>query len=100
MKQISVIKHEGTTPERHLFLREKLKEAEFNNELTEEMKEKLSYLLHNYKSSFEADKEPLGAIMGNKVNITLNVDNLYLPLLRRPSYPAIPRARQAVEVNI
>ncbi|MBW0561289.1 hypothetical protein O181_101004 [Austropuccinia psidii MF-1] len=50
--------------------------------------------------AFATDKEPLGAIIGNEVDIILNVEKLYPPLLRRPAYPAIPRARKALEVHI
>ncbi|MBW0565770.1 hypothetical protein O181_105485 [Austropuccinia psidii MF-1] len=44
--------------------------------------------------------EPLGAIIGNEVDIILNVEKPYPPLLRRTAYPASPRARQALEVQI
>ncbi|MBW0572836.1 hypothetical protein O181_112551 [Austropuccinia psidii MF-1] len=45
-------------------------------------------------------KEPLGAIIGHEVDIILNVKKPYPPLLRRPDYPASPRAREALEVHI
>ncbi|MBW0562487.1 hypothetical protein O181_102202 [Austropuccinia psidii MF-1] len=64
------------------------------------MKEKLIYLLFKYKNAFSTDKEPLGAIIGHEVYIILNVEKLYPPLSRRPSYPASPRAREALEVHI
>ncbi|MBW0544956.1 hypothetical protein O181_084671 [Austropuccinia psidii MF-1] len=64
------------------------------------MKEKLINLLFKYKNSFSTDKEPLGAIIGNEVDIILHVENLYAPLLRRPAYPASPRAGEALEVHI
>ncbi|MBW0508014.1 hypothetical protein O181_047729 [Austropuccinia psidii MF-1] len=47
-----------------------------------------------------ADKEPLGAIIGNEVDIILNVKKPYPTLLRRPAYPGSPRAREALEVHI
>ncbi|MBW0566663.1 hypothetical protein O181_106378 [Austropuccinia psidii MF-1] len=64
------------------------------------MKEKLIYLLFKYKNDFATDKEPLGAIIGHEVDIILNVEKPYPPLLRRPAYPARPRAREALEVHI
>ncbi|MBW0463797.1 hypothetical protein O181_003512 [Austropuccinia psidii MF-1] len=79
---------------------EQLKEAEFNHELKVKIKEKLIDLLFKYKNSFATDKEPLGAIIGHEVDIILNVEKPYPPLLRRPAYPAIPRAREALEVHI
>ncbi|MBW0555065.1 hypothetical protein O181_094780, partial [Austropuccinia psidii MF-1] len=99
-KQITVIKNEEKIPEKELFISEQLKEAEFNQELTEKMKEKLIDLLFKYKNAFATDKEPLGAIIGHEVDIILNVEKPYPPLLRRPAYPASPRAREALEVHI
>ncbi|MBW0571356.1 hypothetical protein O181_111071 [Austropuccinia psidii MF-1] len=99
-KQITVIKNEEKSPEKKLFISEQLKEAEFNQDLTEKMKEKLIDLLFKYKNAFATDKEPLGAIIGHEVDIILNVEKPYPPLLRRPAYPAIPRAREALEAHI
>ncbi|MBW0554363.1 hypothetical protein O181_094078 [Austropuccinia psidii MF-1] len=64
------------------------------------MKEKLIDLLYKYKNSFETDKEPLGSIIGHEVDIILNVDKPYPPMLRRSAYPSSPRAREALEVHI
>ncbi|MBW0544287.1 hypothetical protein O181_084002 [Austropuccinia psidii MF-1] len=64
------------------------------------MEEKLIDLLFKYKIAFETDKEPLGPIIGHEVDIILNVEKTYPPLLRRPAYPASPRAREALEVHI
>ncbi|MBW0482047.1 hypothetical protein O181_021762 [Austropuccinia psidii MF-1] len=64
------------------------------------MKKKIIVLLFKYKNAFATDKEPLGAIIGHEVDIILNVEKPYTPLLRRPAYPASPRAREALEVHI
>ncbi|MBW0528853.1 hypothetical protein O181_068568 [Austropuccinia psidii MF-1] len=64
------------------------------------MKEKLIDLLFKYNNAFETDKEPLGAIIGHEVDIILHVEKPYQALLRRPAYPASPRAREALEVHI
>ncbi|MBW0589087.1 hypothetical protein O181_128802 [Austropuccinia psidii MF-1] len=64
------------------------------------MKEKLSDLLFKYKNAFATDKEPLGSIIGHEVDTILNVEKPYPPLLRKPAYPASPRAREALEVHI
>ncbi|MBW0544193.1 hypothetical protein O181_083908 [Austropuccinia psidii MF-1] len=64
------------------------------------MKEKLIDLSFKYKNAFATDKRPLGAIIGHEVNIILNVEKPYPPLLRRPAYPASLRAREALEVHI
>ncbi|MBW0521110.1 hypothetical protein O181_060825 [Austropuccinia psidii MF-1] len=64
------------------------------------MKEKLIDLSFKYKNAFATDKETLGAIIGHEVDIILNVEKPYPPVLRRPAYPASPRAREALEVQI
>ncbi|MBW0539625.1 hypothetical protein O181_079340 [Austropuccinia psidii MF-1] len=99
-RQIKAVKNEEKSPEMDFFITEQLKEAEFNHELTVKMKEKLIDLSFKYKNAFATDKEPLGAIIGNEVDIILNVEKTYPPLLRRPAYPASPRAREALEVQI
>ncbi|MBW0515894.1 hypothetical protein O181_055609 [Austropuccinia psidii MF-1] len=40
------------------------------------------------------------AIEGNEVDITIDIDRTYPPVLRRPAYPASPRAIEALEKNI
>ncbi|MBW0464982.1 hypothetical protein O181_004697 [Austropuccinia psidii MF-1] len=99
-KQITVIKNEEKSPEKDFFIRDQLKEAEFNQELTEKMKAKLIDLLFKYINNFANDKEPLGAIIGPELEIILNSEKPYPPLFRRPDYPASPRARESLEVQI
>ncbi|MBW0583301.1 hypothetical protein O181_123016 [Austropuccinia psidii MF-1] len=99
-KQVTVIKNEEKGPEKELFISEQLKEAELNQELTEKVKEKFIDLLCKYKNAFATDKESLGSIIGHEVDIILNVETPYPPFLRRPAYPASPRAREALEVHI
>ncbi|MBW0566058.1 hypothetical protein O181_105773 [Austropuccinia psidii MF-1] len=82
------------------FFTEQLKEAEFNHALTTKMKEKLIELLFKYKNAFSTDKNPLGAIIGQEIDIIINVEKPYPPLLRRPAYPVSPIAREALEVHI
>ncbi|MBW0572265.1 hypothetical protein O181_111980 [Austropuccinia psidii MF-1] len=96
-KQIEVIKNEEKNPEKELSISEQLKEAELNQELTEKMKEQFIDVLFKYKNSFATDKEPLGSIIGHELDILLNVQKPYTPFLRRPAYPAIPRAREALK---
>ncbi|MBW0567479.1 hypothetical protein O181_107194 [Austropuccinia psidii MF-1] len=64
------------------------------------MKEELVEILFQYRQAFASDDEPLGAIKGHEVDIILNVERPYPPLLRRPAYPASPRAREALKSHI
>ncbi|MBW0562589.1 hypothetical protein O181_102304 [Austropuccinia psidii MF-1] len=64
------------------------------------MRHDLIDVLYTYKNAFASDNEPLAAIKGHEVDITLNIDRPYPPVLRRPPYPASPRAREALEKHI
>ncbi|MBW0508802.1 hypothetical protein O181_048517 [Austropuccinia psidii MF-1] len=64
------------------------------------MKEALIEISFQYREAFASDNEPLGAIKGHEVDIMLNVERPYHPLLRRPAYPASPRAIEALESHI
>ncbi|MBW0540297.1 hypothetical protein O181_080012 [Austropuccinia psidii MF-1] len=45
-------------------------------------------------------KKPLGETIGPEVDIILNIERPYQPLLRRPAYPASPKSRDTLEINI
>ncbi|MBW0533263.1 hypothetical protein O181_072978 [Austropuccinia psidii MF-1] len=64
------------------------------------MKEELIETLFQYREAFDSDHEPLGAIKGHEMDIMLNVERPYPPLLRRPAYPASPRGREASDSHI
>ncbi|MBW0525682.1 hypothetical protein O181_065397 [Austropuccinia psidii MF-1] len=82
------------------FVSDQLIEAQISTELTLEMKEELIEILFQYREAFASDNEPLRDIKGHEVNIMLNVERPYPPLLPRPAYPASPRAREALESHI
>ncbi|MBW0567658.1 hypothetical protein O181_107373 [Austropuccinia psidii MF-1] len=82
------------------FVSDQLIEAQISPELTPEMKEEFIEILFQYREAFASDNEPLGAIKGHEVDIMLNVERPYPPLLRIPAYPASPRAREALESHI
>ncbi|MBW0554313.1 hypothetical protein O181_094028 [Austropuccinia psidii MF-1] len=42
----------------------------------------------------------LGAILGHEVDIILNIERPYPPLLGKPAYPAGLKSREALEINI
>ncbi|MBW0539468.1 hypothetical protein O181_079183 [Austropuccinia psidii MF-1] len=64
------------------------------------MKKELIEILFQYREAFASDNEQLGAIKGHEVDTMLNVESSYPPLLRKPAYPAIPMARDALESHI
>ncbi|MBW0583103.1 hypothetical protein O181_122818 [Austropuccinia psidii MF-1] len=61
------------------------------------MRHELIDVLYKYNNAFASDNEPSGTIKGNEVYITLNIDRPYPQVLRRPAYPASPRARESLE---
>ncbi|MBW0510474.1 hypothetical protein O181_050189 [Austropuccinia psidii MF-1] len=98
-KQISIISSAKDTYKEE-FVANKLVEAQINLSLSPKMRHDLIDVLYTYKNSFASDNKPLGTIKGNEVDITLNIDRSCPPVLRRPAYPASPRAREALEKHI
>ncbi|MBW0557582.1 hypothetical protein O181_097297 [Austropuccinia psidii MF-1] len=82
------------------FKYEELNEAEITLHLTDNQENELFSLLYDHRGAFESDKGPLGAIIGYEVDIILNIERPYPPLLRRPAYPASPKSREALEIHI
>ncbi|MBW0530534.1 hypothetical protein O181_070249 [Austropuccinia psidii MF-1] len=78
------------------FVSDWLIEVQISTQLTLEMKEELMEILFQYREAFDSDNERLVAIKVHEVDIMFNVERPYPPLLRRPAYPANPRARQAL----
>ncbi|MBW0542447.1 hypothetical protein O181_082162 [Austropuccinia psidii MF-1] len=99
-RQITVSKVAPVSLELERFKSEQLNEAEIYLHLTYSQENELSALLYDHREAFESDKEPLGAIIGHEVDIILNIEIPYPPLLRRPSYPEIPKSREALEIHI
>ncbi|MBW0546008.1 hypothetical protein O181_085723 [Austropuccinia psidii MF-1] len=95
-KQISIVSSNKDTY-REEFVTNQLVEVQINPSLSPRMRHELIDVLYKYKSAFAYDNEPLGTIKGNEFDITLNIDGPYPPVLRRPAYPASPRAGEALE---
>ncbi|MBW0525906.1 hypothetical protein O181_065621 [Austropuccinia psidii MF-1] len=64
------------------------------------MRNGLINVLFTYNNAFSSDNEPLGAMRGHEVDITINIEILYPPVPRRPAYPASTRSREALEKHI
>ncbi|MBW0476818.1 hypothetical protein O181_016533 [Austropuccinia psidii MF-1] len=64
------------------------------------MRKELINVLCTYKNAFSSDNKPVDSLKGHEVDITLNIDIPYLPVLQRPAYPASPRAREPLEKHI
>ncbi|MBW0532008.1 hypothetical protein O181_071723 [Austropuccinia psidii MF-1] len=99
-RQITVNKVSPVNLELEKSKSEQLREAEISLHLTDKQENELSCLLYDHKGAFASDKQTLGAIIGHEVDIILNIERPYPPLLRRPAYPASPKSREALETNI
>ncbi|MBW0559804.1 hypothetical protein O181_099519 [Austropuccinia psidii MF-1] len=95
-KQISIISSVKDTYKKE-FVANQLVEPQINPLLPPKMRNDLMDVLYTYNNAFASDNEPLGTIKGHEVDITLNIDRPYPPVLRRPVYPASFRAKEALE---
>ncbi|MBW0555643.1 hypothetical protein O181_095358 [Austropuccinia psidii MF-1] len=68
--------------------------------MTDNQGNELSALLYDHRGAFALYKEPLGEIIGNEVDIILNIERRYPPLSRKPAYPPSPKSREALEIHI
>ncbi|MBW0569792.1 hypothetical protein O181_109507 [Austropuccinia psidii MF-1] len=98
-KQISVVSSVKDTFKDE-FVSNQHVEAKIHPLLSPKIRNELIDVLYTYKNAFASDNEPLSAIRGHEVDINLNIDRPYPPVLRRPAYPASPRAREALEKHI
>ncbi|MBW0540791.1 hypothetical protein O181_080506 [Austropuccinia psidii MF-1] len=87
-------------PKKQEYVSNQLVEAQINPSLSPNMRHGLIDVLYTYNNAFASDNEPLGAIKWHEVDITLNINRPYPPVLRRPAYPASPRAREALQKHI
>ncbi|MBW0545502.1 hypothetical protein O181_085217 [Austropuccinia psidii MF-1] len=94
--QISIISSVKVTYKEE-FVANKLVEAQINPSLSLKMRNDLIDVLYTYKNAFASDNETFDTIKGHEVDLTLNIHRQYPPVLRRPDYPASPRARKALE---
>ncbi|MBW0495760.1 hypothetical protein O181_035475 [Austropuccinia psidii MF-1] len=98
-KQIYILSSKKDTYEEE-FVDNQLVEAKMNPSLSPKMRHERIDVLYTYDNAFAFHNEPLGAIKGHEVDITLNSERPYPQVLRRPAYPASPRAREALEKHI
>ncbi|MBW0543909.1 hypothetical protein O181_083624 [Austropuccinia psidii MF-1] len=98
-KEISVISSAKDTYKEG-FVANQLVEAQINLSLSQKMRHGLIDVLYIYKYAFASDNESLGAIKGHEAYFPFNIDRPYHPVLRRPAYPASPRARDVLEKHI
>ncbi|MBW0469124.1 hypothetical protein O181_008839 [Austropuccinia psidii MF-1] len=77
-----------------------LRECQFNTTLTS--KQKLSFLkmLRKNRPAFAIGEEPLGKIRGHDIELYLDVERPYPPMIRRPPYPESLETRKEIGKHI
>ncbi|MBW0560406.1 hypothetical protein O181_100121 [Austropuccinia psidii MF-1] len=98
-KQISIISSVKDAY-KDAFVDNHIVEAQINPSLSPKMRHDIIDVLYTYRNAFASYNKPLGPIKGHEVDITLNIDIPYPPVLKRPAYPASFRAREALEKHI
>ncbi|MBW0575697.1 hypothetical protein O181_115412 [Austropuccinia psidii MF-1] len=99
-RQITVNKVSPVNLELERFKSEQLNETKTSLHLADNKENELAALLYDHRGAFASEKEPLGAIIGHEVDIIVNIERPYPPLLIIPAYPASPKSREALEIHI
>ncbi|MBW0493330.1 hypothetical protein O181_033045 [Austropuccinia psidii MF-1] len=98
-KKISIISSVKDTYKAE-FVANQLFEGQIDPSLSPKMRHDLIDVFYAYENAFASDNEPLSAMKGHEVDITLNIDRPYPPVLTIPAYPASSKPREALEKHI
>ncbi|MBW0511446.1 hypothetical protein O181_051161 [Austropuccinia psidii MF-1] len=77
-----------------------LKEGKFSTNLTSKQNLILLKSLRKNGSAFSIGEEPLGKFRGHDIELYLNVERAYPPMLRRPPYPKSLETRKEIENHV
>ncbi|MBW0465679.1 hypothetical protein O181_005394 [Austropuccinia psidii MF-1] len=81
-------------------LMNEFREGQFSATLTSKQKLSLLKILRKIRPAFAIGEEPLGKIRGHDIELYLDVERPYPPMLRRPPYPASLETRKEIEKHI
>ncbi|MBW0556699.1 hypothetical protein O181_096414 [Austropuccinia psidii MF-1] len=76
------------------------REGQFSTTLTSKQKLSLLKMLRKNRPAFAIDEEPLGKIKGHDIELYLDVERPYPPMLRRPPYPPSLEPKKEIEKHI
>ncbi|MBW0484959.1 hypothetical protein O181_024674 [Austropuccinia psidii MF-1] len=76
------------------------REGHFSTTLNSKQKLSLLKMLRKNRPAFAIDEEPLGNIRGHNIELYLDVERPYLPILSRPPYPESLENRKEIEKHI
>ncbi|MBW0551929.1 hypothetical protein O181_091644 [Austropuccinia psidii MF-1] len=75
-------------------------EGQFSTTLTSKQKLSLLKMLRKNRPAFSIGEEPLGKSRGHDIDLYLDMEKPYPPILRRPPYTASLEARKEIEKHI
>ncbi|MBW0460322.1 hypothetical protein O181_000037 [Austropuccinia psidii MF-1] len=76
------------------------REGHFRTTLTSKQKVSLLKMLRKNRPAFDIGEGKLGKIRGHDIQLYLDVERPYPPMLRRPPYPESPETRKKIEKHI
>ncbi|MBW0505065.1 hypothetical protein O181_044780 [Austropuccinia psidii MF-1] len=76
------------------------REGQFSTTLTSKQKLNLLKMLRKNRPAFSIGEEPLGKIRGHDIELFLDVERPYPPMLRRPQYPESLETRKEIEKHV
>ncbi|KAG0150265.1 hypothetical protein CROQUDRAFT_38636 [Cronartium quercuum f. sp. fusiforme G11] len=79
---------------------EGINETSFGKSLLPKQKTTIEHIIRTYYNEFGLGKYQLGKIEKHQVNITLNTNKPYPPILKKNPYPASPHNRVEIEKGI
>ncbi|MBW0569306.1 hypothetical protein O181_109021 [Austropuccinia psidii MF-1] len=76
------------------------RKGQFGTTLTNKQKQSLLKMLRKNRPAFAIGEEQLGKIKGHDIELYLDEERPYPPMLRRPPYPASMETRKEIEKHI
>ncbi|MBW0541555.1 hypothetical protein O181_081270 [Austropuccinia psidii MF-1] len=99
-KKFSLDIYQISTHDRLQELLNGFKEGQSSTNLTSKQKLSLLKILRKNRPAFVICEEPLGKIKDHDIELYLDVERPYPPMLRRPPYPESLETRKEIEKNI
>ncbi|MBW0527706.1 hypothetical protein O181_067421 [Austropuccinia psidii MF-1] len=75
------------------------REGQFSTTLTSKQKFSLLKMLRKNRPAFAIGEEPLGKIRGHDIELYLDVERPYPPIVSRPPYPTSLETKKEIEKN-
>ncbi|MBW0477680.1 hypothetical protein O181_017395 [Austropuccinia psidii MF-1] len=76
------------------------REGQFSTTFTSKQKLSLLKILRKNRPAIAIGEEPLGKIRGHDIELYLDLERLYTPMLRRPPYPESLETSKESEIHI